>query len=102
MPVMEQGQRAETRARLHAVVHGYVQGVSFRYFTWRCAQELGLTGYVQNRWDGTVEVVAEGSRPALEELLAYLRLGPRAAFVTDVDVRWPAPTGNLPPFEVRH
>jgi acylphosphatase len=102
MQAMKEGKQAETRARLHAVVHGRVQGVSFRYFAWRRAQELELSGYVQNRWDGTVEVVAEGSRPALEEMLAYLRQGPRAAFVTDVDVRWPAPTGNLPPFEVRH
>lgn len=87
---------------MRAVVSGRVQGVSFRYFTWRRAQELGLTGFVQNRWDGTVEVVAEGPRPALEELLTYLRQGPRAAFVTQVDVQWPAPTGNLPSFEVRH
>jgi acylphosphatase len=89
-------------ARLQAVVHGRVQGVSFRYYTQRRAVSLELTGYVRNLWDGTVEVVAEGSRGALEELLAFLRVGPRAAFVTQVDTEWPRPTGAYSHFEVRY
>jgi len=90
------------RARLHAEVHGRVQGVSFRYYTLRRARELGLTGYVRNLWDGTVEVVAEGERPDLEELLAFLRVGPRAAFVTQVNTRWSVPTHNFSRFEVSY
>lgn len=89
-------------ARLQAIVHGRVQGVSFRYYTQRRARELGLTGYVRNAWDGTVEVVAEGQRADLDELLAFVRTGPRAAFVTRVDVQWPAPTGDFERFEVRY
>jgi acylphosphatase len=88
--------------RLQAIVHGRVQGVSFRYYTQRRARELDLVGYVRNRWDGTVEVVAEGQRVRLEELLAFLRVGPRAAFVTQVDARWLAPTAELDAFEVRY
>ena len=89
-------------ARLQAIVHGRVQGVSFRYYTQRRARELGLTGYVRNVWDGTVEVVAEGQRADLDELLAFVRTGPRAAFVTRVDVQWPAPSGAFDRFEVRY
>jgi acylphosphatase len=89
-------------ARLQAIVHGRVQGVSFRYYTQRRARELGLTGYVRNVWDGTVEVVAEGLRADLDELLAFVRTGPRAAFVTRVDVQWPAPSGAFDRFEVRY
>jgi acylphosphatase len=89
-------------ARLQAIVHGRVQGVNFRYYTQRRARELGLTGYVRNVWDGTVEVVAEGQRADLDELLAFVRTGPRAAFVTRVDVHWPAATGNFDRFEVRY
>jgi len=89
-------------ARLQAVVHGRVQGVSFRYYTQRQAQELGLNGYVRNRWDGTVEVVAEGPRAALDSLLSSLRRGPRAAFVTQVDVSWSPATGGFHRFEVRY
>lgn len=93
---------APAEARLQAIVHGRVQGVNFRYYTQRRARELGLTGYVRNVWDGTVEAVAEGQRSDLEELLAFLRTGPRAAFVTRVDVQWPAPTGDFDHFEVRY
>lgn len=98
---MEQNEQTR-QARLHAIVHGRVQGVSFRYYTQRRARELGLTGYVHNLWDGTVQVVAEGQRAAVEELLSFLHTGPRAAFVTQVDTTWPAPTGGFRRFEVRY
>ena len=88
--------------RLEALVHGRVQGVNFRFYTQRRAMELGLSGYVRNRWDGTVQVVAEGQRAELEELLAFLRIGPRAALVTEVNTRWPAPTSDFDRFEVRY
>lgn len=88
--------------RLQAVVHGRVQGVSFRYYTQRRARELDLVGYVRNRWDGAVEVVAEGQRAKLEALLAFLRVGPRAASVTQVDARWLPPTAEFDAFEVRY
>lgn len=91
-----------TGARLHAVVHGRVQGVSFRYYTRQRARELGLVGYVRNQPDGTVEVVAEGPRDAVEALLAFLGTGQRPAFVTHVETRWPLPTGTFERFEVRY
>jgi acylphosphatase len=79
-----------------------VQGVSFRYYTQRRATTLNLTGYVRNQRDGTVKVIAEGQRSDLEELLAFLRVGPRAAFVTQVDTRWSAATQDMDRFEVRY
>lgn len=91
----------EQNARLHAVVEGRVQGVGFRYFVEELADALGLTGWVRNRWDGTVEVLAEGERQLLEKLLAGLRRGPRAAYVTDVQVEWQAYTGEFRRFYVR-
>ena len=66
---------------LYAVVVGYVQGVGFRYFVVEKAQRLGLHGYVRNQTNGDVEVVAQGTRPALEHLLVLLRQGPTAAQV---------------------
>lgn len=90
------------QSHLHAIIHGRVQGVNFRYYTRRRARELGLTGYVRNLWDGTVEVVAEGQRSALDELLAFLHVGPQAAFVTHVHAQWSAPANNLNRFEVRY
>lgn len=89
------------QARLEAVVHGIVQGVSFRYYTRREASQLGLAGWVRNRWDGTVEVVAEGERGQLEKLLAWLHHGPSGAVVERVDARWTEPAGEFARFEIR-
>jgi acylphosphatase len=86
--------------RLHAVVRGDVQGVGFRYFVQRRAQQLGLNGWVRNNDDGTVELVAEGKREELEQLKRALQEGPRMARVDRVDTRWSAATGNLRGFEL--
>ena len=88
--------------RLQAIVHGRVQGVNFRYYTRLQAQELGVTGYVRNKWDGTVMVVAEGERGAVEKLLKFIKVGPRGALVRRVDSQWQDPTGQFGYFEVRY
>ncbi len=89
------------RTRLHAIVRGIVQGVNFRYATRREAQRLLLTGWVRNRPDGTVEVIAEGPRAQLERLLDFLRSGPPMARVTGVEVTWQPATGEFAAFEIR-
>ena len=86
--------------RLHAVVHGDVQGVGFRYFVQRKAQQLGLTGWVRNNDDGTVELVAEGGREQLEQLKRALQEGPRMARVSRVETQWSNGAGNLRGFEL--
>ena len=86
--------------RLHAVVHGDVQGVGFRYFAQRKAQQLGLQGWVRNNDDGTVELVAEGGREALEQLKRALQEGPRLARVDRVETRWSNAAGDLNAFEL--
>ena len=88
-------------ARLHAIVEGTVQGVGFRYFVQDTANLLGLSGWVRNRWDGTVEVLAEGERSRLEQLLAALRRGPRSAQVMGVDFTWQEYHGEFTGFRVR-
>jgi len=94
-------QQSEEQLRLSAVVHGRVQGVGFRHYVRQRAVDLGLAGSVRNRWDGSVEVMADGPRRKLEKLLAFLREGPPSAFVTKVDVQWSAPSNDLTHFEVR-
>jgi acylphosphatase len=89
------------RARFHAIVEGRVQGVGFRYYVMEKAAGLKVTGWVRNRWDDTVEVVAEGDRHALDKLLIVLRRGPRAAMVTNLKVDWQDPTGEFERFGVR-
>lgn len=87
--------------RLHALIEGTVHGVGFRAFVQEQAILSGLTGWVRNRWDGSVEVVAEGEKPALEKLLTALYRGPRAAYVTGVSPEWQSVTGEFKSFSVR-
>ena len=87
--------------RLEAIVHGYVQGVGYRWRTREVARRLNLRGYVRNRADRTVEVVAEGPERALRELLSYLREGPSAASVARVEEKWLPSRGGYASFEVR-
>jgi len=90
----------EMISRLHATVSGRVQGVSFRYFVLEQAEKLELLGWVRNRWNGSVEVTAEGSRYNLELLLITLRDGPPMASVTDLDFEWLPGTGEFVGFQV--
>jgi acylphosphatase len=93
----------ESSAAFRAVVRGRVQGVNFRDYVLTHARFLGLTGYVRNLPDGrSVEVVAEGPRPELEQLLDHLREGPRMSRVDAVDVECGEPTGGYGHFGVAY
>ena len=92
---------APARRRLQAIVRGRVQGVGYRYFVLREASALGLDGWVMNLGDGSVRCAAEGPDPALQALLARLRIGPAGAHVRDLDVAWRPVAGEAPGFRVR-
>ena len=86
--------------KLHAVVHGRVQGVGFRASVLSRARSLGLRGWVRNRYDGTVETVAVGEQAVLDQFLRYLHEGPPAARVEYVNSDWSAPSEEFPNFEM--
>ncbi|MDI6859159.1 MAG: acylphosphatase [Methanocellales archaeon] len=88
------------KSRVHAFVSGRVQGVFFRSFTRSEATSLGIHGWVRNLRDGRVEVLAEGEKSALDELLGKLREGPPGARVEKVDVMWEEYEGNLNGFRI--
>ena len=90
------------RASLHAFVRGRVQGVFFRSFVERHARWLGLKGYARNLFDGRVEVVAEGEKAALEELLRQLHHGPPGARVDGVEVEWGEAEERFKEFTIRY
>jgi acylphosphatase len=87
--------------RLHLIIHGLVQGVFFRANTREEGQRLGLSGWVRNRADGTVEVVAEGPEETLDQLEQWSHRGPPSARVDRVETRWEEPTRELSGFGVR-
>jgi acylphosphatase len=82
-------------SRLTARVSGRVQGVGFRWWVRARATELGLAGSAANLPDGSVEVIAEGPRPACDQLLTLLRGPGTPGRVRGVTARWSAPSGRL-------
>lgn len=90
------------KERFEAIVHGRVQGVGFRVHAARAARDLGVIGWVANRGDGAVEVMAEGDRRSLDALEEALRKGPPSASVQRVEMRRGPARGGLSRFEVRH
>jgi acylphosphatase len=87
--------------QLHAIVQGGVQGVNFRSSTQAQARRLRLAGWVRNRPDGAVEVLAQGPRPALEQLLQFLHNGPPIAHVAAVQAEWGAAEPALDRFDIK-
>jgi acylphosphatase len=99
--IMRAMQQNNETQELYARVQGYVQGVGFRQFVLHHAAALGLRGYVRNLRDGSVEVLAQGPRAALEQLHALLWRGPAAAEVHAVQAEWREPGGHFSGFHVR-
>lgn len=97
----ESAQSSPKALSLQATVRGHVQGVGFRDFVYTRARFLGVRGYVRNLKDfRSVEVIAEGEPEQLEQLLEYLREGPRGSRVEDVDVAWGEASGRFTHFGV--
>ncbi len=90
-------------SHVSATVTGHVQGVYYRAFTSRVAKTLGLRGYVRNLTypSQAVEVVAEGEKSKLEEMVSKLEEGPPESLVEKVDVKWSDFTGEHVNFEIR-
>jgi len=82
------------------IVRGRVQGVGFRWFVEREAHVLGISGWVRNNSDGSVEVLGQGSRDQLLGLRSRLRQGPRAARVDDVEEFESKPVPGLTAFRI--
>ncbi|WP_334110259.1 acylphosphatase [Thermodesulfitimonas autotrophica] len=89
------------QARAHVIVRGKVQGVYFRGYTQQEALAAGVTGWVRNLPDGSVEAVFEGEREAVERLVAWCRKGSPAARVTEVEVTWEDWRGEFSGFIIR-
>jgi acylphosphatase len=85
----------------HIIVSGVVQGVGYRYFVARQADALHLRGFVRNLPDGTVEVAASGPRGLIGDLVAALKVGPRASRVSGLSLEWVPSEEFFKGFEIR-
>jgi len=86
--------------RIHLVVRGRVQGVYFRATAQREARQLGLTGWVKNRADGSVEMVVEGEEDYVKDFLSWAQGGPSTARVDKVETKWRSYTGEFSDFRI--
>lgn len=91
---------AMSTKRVQVIVRGRVTGVFFRAAAQREAKRLGITGWVKNRPDGSIEIVAEAEEEAIKEMISWSHHGPSAARVDDVDVRWRGYTGEFSDFRI--
>ena len=87
---------------LHLKISGKVQAVFFRQNTQKKAQSLGLLGYVKNMDDGTVEILAQGERDKLEQLLAHLKTNPGNSQIEKIEEKWDNEDEPLREFEIRY
>ncbi len=86
--------------RVHVFVSGIVQRVGFRYYTARKAKALGITGFVKNLPDGRVEIVAEGSREAINKFIEEVSIGPPRSKVDGMEIFWEDFSGEFSDFKV--
>lgn len=87
-------------ARAHVLVSGRVQGVYYRSYAVDMARELGLTGWVRNRYDGRVEAVFEGEEEAVRKMVEWCHEGSPSARVARVEVSWEEATGEFGDFRI--
>jgi len=91
----------DTKICVHVLVSGLVQGVNYRWFTLDTADGLGLTGWVRNLPDGRVEAEIEGEKEVVERMIEAMRVGPRVAQVTDLEVSEQPCQNRYRDFQVR-
>jgi len=90
------------KKRVHLKITGRVQGVGFRNSTRRKARELGVSGWVKNLADGSVEAVVAGEKDNVEDLISWANTGPRLANVNEVEVDRRQPKNDLDGFSIRY
>lgn len=89
-------------SRVHLLISGRVQGVTFRASTKRKAQSLELKGWVRNTDDGKVEAVIEGEKEKIEELIEWAERGPRLADVENIKINWKEGKNKFDEFQIRY
>lgn len=88
--------------RAEIIINGFVQGVGFRWYVLKIAQQLGLKGYVKNLYTGEVLAIVEGEKPLIEELFYKMKIGPSHSAVKNAIINWEEFKNEFKTFEIRH
>ena len=94
-------QSEEVTKRAHIYIEGRVQGVDFRYFTKKSAQQMGLNGWVKNRSDGRVEAVFQGPKKQVMQMVEKCEEGPGSARVENIDLKWEEANHKTDSFKIK-
>lgn len=94
-------QEKSKNLRFRATIYGKVQGVGFRYFVLENSKLVNVTGWVRNRFNGTVEIVSEGKKSNLEEFLTILNQGSSSSNISKVEVEWLDTSNEFSSFKIR-
>lgn len=94
-------ENTEDRVRIHLIIQGRVQGVFFRSSILEQTSRMRLTGWVRNCPDGSVEIVAEGLRKKIQDLIGWCHHGPPGAHVHNVRLHWEDFKGEFQDFHIR-
>lgn len=89
-------------SEIYIKASGWVQGVNFRHEALKFAGEFGVSGWVKNTADGSIEILAQGEKENLEKFLAWASRGPPAAEVDTVDFKWREPGEKFETFEIKY
>ncbi|MDZ7672368.1 MAG: acylphosphatase [Halanaerobiales bacterium] len=92
----------DDKVRKHIFISGRVQGVGFRAFTRKNAQQLGVNGWVKNIYDGRVEAVLEGDNSTVKQLESKLKKGPRFANIDNIEVQNETYEGDFSSFSIKY
>ena len=97
---MIKGQMEPSNVRVHVYVYGRVQGVFFRFFVKEKALQEGIKGWVRNRPDNSVEALFEGEKNKINKMIEWCKIGPPAASVREIDIKWEKYEGELKSFAI--
>ena len=92
----------DNKVRAHVIISGRVQGVCYRMETHRAAKSIGVSGWVKNRLDGTVEAVFEGDKEQVNQIIEWCRKGPTLARVSNIEIGWESVTGEFRDFDITY
>ncbi len=90
------------KSKVHVIISGRVQGVWFRADTKQTAEQLGITGWVRNTFDGNVEAVFEGDEENIKEMLDWCHHGPPSAEVENVEIEKQTPSNGFDGFSIKY
>lgn len=102
MNYMERDKSSQNKIRVHIIVKGIVQGVYFRHNAQRICNKSGVTGWVLNMDDGSVEAILEGDENSVENAISWFKVGPPNAHVEKIELSYDKYTGEFGDFKIRY